>query len=205
MSIILPALPYAESALEPSISAETLKLHHGKHHKGYVDKTNALAQDAGLADASLEEIIAAARKSGDQKLFNQAAQVWNHGFYWQSLTPERTAPSPDLLAAIEKSFGSLAKLQEQWTSAATDHFGSGWAWLVATGDDLAIEDTHDAANPLTGPARPLAVIDVWEHAYYLDQQNQRKAYVEAAVTRLLNWDFAAENFARESMWTYPAG
>jgi Fe-Mn family superoxide dismutase len=204
MPIILAPLPYGTAALEPHISAETVKLHHGKHHAGYVDKTNALAKEADLGATPLEEIIGAARKSGNDQLFNLAAQVWNHGFYWHSLTPEQTKPSAGLGRAIDASFGGLAQLKQELAAAATDHFASGWAWLVATKDKLAIEDTHDAATLARSRKRPLLVIDVWEHAYYLDRQNLRKAYVEAVTGQLLNWDFASANFAAEAGWTYPA-
>jgi superoxide dismutase, Fe-Mn family len=203
MAIILSPLPYAAAALEPHISAETIKLHHGKHHSGYVDKVNRLAKEAGLATASLEEIIAAARKSEDQKLFNQAAQAWNHGFYWPSLATDKNRPSTKLAKAIELSFGSQAALDKQWITAATDHFGSGWAWLMLSKGELAIKTTHDAETLAGGSDIPLAVIDVWEHAYYLDHQNKRHAYVEAAVSQFLNWDFASENFARREPWSYP--
>lgn len=203
MPITLTALPYGAAALEPHISADTIALHHGKHHSGYVDKTNALASQAGLDGSTLEEIIAAARTSDNAKLFNQAAQVWNHGFYWSSLCPEPTKPSAELARAIDDSFGSFAQLKQELTAAATDHFASGWAWLVVSGKGLAIEDTHDAATLGASGKRPLLVIDVWEHAYYLDRQNLRKAYVEAVTGHLLNWDFASRNFAADKPWTYP--
>jgi len=203
MAIILSPLPYAAAALESHISAETIKLHHGKHHGSYVDKVNALAKEAKLADATLEEIISAARKSKDQKLFNQAAQAWNHGFYWSSLAAGKTRPSAELTAAIKDSFGDRAALDKQWSAAATGHFGSGWAWLLLSKGKLSIETTHDAETPVGGSDIPLAVIDVWEHAYYLDHRNKRQAYVEAVLAHLLNWDFASENFARAGQWTYP--
>ena len=204
MAITLMPLPYAADGLEPAISKQTLDKHHGAHHKGYVDKVNTLTADGPLAAAPLEAIIAAARSGKDAKLFNQAAQVWNHGFYWHSLSPARTAPGGALAKALEASFGSLDALKEDLVAAATDHFGSGWAWLMAEGDRLAVSTTHDAETPADGDIVPLLVIDVWEHAYYLDRQNARKAYVDAVVNGLLNWDFAAENFARAKVWTYPA-
>jgi superoxide dismutase, Fe-Mn family len=204
MPIILPSLPYAKAALEPHISAQTLALHHGKHHRAYVDKTNALAKAADQGEARLEEIVRSAHKTKDDKLFNQAAQAWNHGFYWPSLSPEKTKPSTELGKAITASFGDHGTLEAELIAAATDHFGSGWAWLVSTKGKLGIETTHDAATALTGSSVPLVVIDVWEHAYYLDHHNVRKAYVEAAVKHLLNWDFASENFSRGDTWQYPA-
>lgn len=203
MAITLIDLPYPLDALAPAISAETLKKHHGAHHKGYVDKVNSLTKDTNRADASLEQIIVAARNAKDAKLFNQAAQVWNHGFYWHSLAPESAAPPPVLAQAIEESFGGMDAFSEQLAKAAIEHFGSGWAWLVASEDTLSIESTHDADTFADGQANPLLVIDIWEHAYYLDRQNERKAYVDAVVGKLLNWEFAADNLARGTNWTYP--
>lgn len=203
MTIKLPDLPYQQTALAPHISAETLALHQGKHHKGYVDKTNALTKDTSLEGEPLEAIIRAAAET-DDKLFNQASQAWNHGFYWPSMTPEKTMPATGLLTAIEAAFGTLKSLQDELAKAATEHFGSGWAWLLAKGDKLSIEATHDAGSPLLKSSRPLLVIDVWEHAYYLDHQNEREAYAKAVSGELLNWEFASENFARDECWTYPA-
>ncbi|MDE2411020.1 MAG: superoxide dismutase [Sphingomonadales bacterium] len=202
MTITLTPLPYAEAALEPAISAATLAVHHGKHHKAYVDKTNALVAGTGLADAPLEAIVldAVARKDG--KLFNQSAQAWNHGFYWHSLTPERSQPGSELAAAITGSFGSLDDMLTKLVDEGLGHFGSGWAWLMAEGNALSIITTHDAGCPLGQAARPLLVVDVWEHAYYLDRKNDRGAYLKAALG-LLNWRFADENFARSTAWTYP--
>lgn len=204
MPLTLMELPYAADALAPVISPDTLTVHHGKHHKAYVDKTNALAAEAGLADADLEVIIRTAAKDDHAKLFNQAAQVWNHGFYWMSLSPKPSAPGAELAERIKADFGSHDDFVEQFTTAATDHFGSGWAWLNAgTTGKLKIETTHDADCPVTGRSVPLLTVDVWEHAYYLDRKNDRKAYVQAVVAERLNWDFASENFARGAIWTYP--
>lgn len=203
MAIKFPDLPYSQAALAPHISADTLKLHHGKHHKGYVDKTNALTKDTKLDGEPLEAIVRAAAES-NEKLFNQASQAWNHGFYWPSMTADKTKPASGLLSAIEASFGTLESLQDELAKTATEHFGSGWAWLLADGDKLAIEATHDAGSPLLKSARPLLVIDVWEHAYYLDHQNEREAYAKAVSGKLLNWKFASENFARKEFWIYPA-
>lgn len=203
MTIALMPLPYAYDALAPHISDKTLHEHHDRHHQTYVDKVNTAIEGGKLADASLEEIVKAAEGS-DKKLFNSAAQTWNHGFYWHSLSPSASAPSGKLAQAIDRDFGSLDKLKEQLTQTAVDHFASGWAWLVAEGDRLKIVDTHDAGTPITGSANPLLTVDVWEHAYYIDQQSKRPAYVKAVVDNLLNWDFAAENFERGTAWTYPA-
>ncbi|HQS97316.1 MAG: superoxide dismutase [Fe] [Novosphingobium sp. 16-62-11] len=203
MAIILPPLPYADTALEPTISATTLQTHHGKHHKAYVDKTNAAVEGTDLADASLEEIITAAEAKGDKGLFNNSAQSWNHAFYWNSMTAETSAPEGELATAIDSAFGSLEKLQEELASQGAAHFASGWVWLVSKGGKLAVEQTHDAATFGTGDAKPLLVIDLWEHAYYLDHKNLRPAYLKAVIEKHLNWAFAAENLARDGSWTYP--
>jgi Fe-Mn family superoxide dismutase len=204
MAIKLMPLPYDEAALSPHISKQTLELHHGAHHKGYVDKVNKAVSNSPLADVSLEEIVRSADGTGDAALFNSAAQAWNHGFYWHSLTPDASRPSPDLAAAIERDFGSADELGLKLREAAEQHFASGWAWLVANGDRLNVISTHDAGTPLTGKANPLLAIDVWEHAYYIDVQNRRPEHVRAVVENLLNWDFASANFARGTVWTYPA-
>ena len=183
MRIELPRLPYPHDALEPFISARTLEIHHGKHHRAYVDKTNALA---GASGESLEQIIA--RAAGDpakKVLLNNAAQAWNHAFYWRSLRPEGgRAPR------------ELAKWTEALKSAALGHFGSGWAWLVREGPDLKVVTTSNADTPLVHGQVPLLAIDVWEHAYYLDYQERRAEHVAAVVDRLLDWDFAAANLRR---------
>jgi len=202
MAISLPPLPYATDALAPHISAATLGCHHGKHHKAYVDKTNDAIAGTALADAALEKIIHKADEKSDRALFNNAAQAWNHGFYWHSLTPNPCAASAELTAAIEQSFGSVNACKEALAEAAKAHFGSGWAWIVARGDSIEVTDTHDAGTAATEDVRPLVVIDVWEHAYYLDHRNDRPAYVKAATGALLNWSFASDNFARSSAWTY---
>lgn len=204
MAIILPPLPYADDALAPTISATTLQTHHGKHHKAYVDKTNAAIEGTDLADASLEDIIAAAEAKSDQGLFNNSAQSWNHAFYWNSMAPSAITPSGDLASAIDSAFGSLDKLSEELVAQGTAHFASGWVWLVEKGGKLVVEQTHDAATFANGDAKPLLVIDLWEHAYYLDHKNLRPDYLKAVTAKHLNWDFAAENFARDGNWTYPA-
>jgi superoxide dismutase, Fe-Mn family len=202
MAIAHPPLPYAIDALAPHISAETLELHHGKHHKAYVDKANGIIAGTVLADAPLETIIRSAAGDANPALFNNAAQAWNHSFYWNSLSPKNTEPSVALMAAISKNYGSLDGLIAELGETAKAHFGSGWAWLVARGDELVITDTHDAGTAVTQAVRPLLVIDVWEHAYYVDRRNDRPAYVGAVTGNLLNWDFASENFARDSQWVH---
>ncbi len=203
MAIILPALPYAEHALAPIISAITLETHHGKHHKAYVDKTNAAIEGSDHANSSLEQIIAAAQANGDTSLFNNAAQSWNHAFYWNSLSPETSAPKGDLASAIEASFGSLEALKAELLAQGTAHFASGWVWLLARGSSLSVEQTHDAATFATDDAKPVLVIDLWEHAYYLDHKNVRPEYLKGVIEKHLNWEFAAENFSRDSSWVYP--
>lgn len=202
MAIILPPLPYPSDALEPAISAATLEVHHGKHHKAYVDKTNALIAGTDHEALSLEDIIVAADKAKDRKLYNQAAQAWNHGFYWNSLSPDAAAPNDDLSEAIEQAFGSVDEAVSQLVEQGETHFGSGWAWLMADAKAVSVTTTHDAGCPVGGKARPLLVIDVWEHAYYLDRKNDRKAYLKAVADRI-NWTFASDNFGRKGIWTYP--
>ncbi|HEY6511336.1 MAG TPA: superoxide dismutase [Burkholderiaceae bacterium] len=200
MPIELPRLNYTFDALEPHISNTTLKTHHGKHHKAYVDKTNKLIADTPLAGASLEEIVrhAAQRRAHESamnKLFNQAAQAWNHAFYWRSLRPPSNAkPQGALADAIRGSFGSQAQLEEALKTAAVEQFASGWAWLVLDGRTLRVTTTHDADTPMVHGQRPLLAIDVWEHAYYLDYHEKRPEHVTAVIGRLLDWDFATHNF-----------
>jgi len=203
MPVSLIPLPYPTDALAPHISAETLELHHGAHHKGYVDKVNEAIAGSDLADADLETIVRAAEARGDRTLFDNAAQAWNHGFYWHSLAARPGRPSGPLLEAIAGDFGSPERLNEALVEEATGHFASGWAWLVAGEGGLKVISTHDAGTPLTTGEVPLLTIDLWEHAYYLDVQNKRPDYVEAVVENCLNWDFAAENFSRGTAWTYP--
>jgi Fe-Mn family superoxide dismutase len=204
MAIILSALPYADDALSPVISATTLQTHHGKHHRTYVDRTNTAIEGTDLADHPLEAIVAAATATGNKGLFNNSAQTWNHGFYWHSLSPEAQVPEGDLATAIDAAFGSLDALKAELVAQGTAHFASGWVWLVAKDGTLAVEQTHDAAsyNDLSGT--PLLVIDLWEHAYYLDHKNVRPDYLKKVVDGHLNWAFAAENLARGTLWAYPA-
>lgn len=204
MPVSLMPLPYGTDALAPAISAETLAVHHGKHHKGYVDKTNAATADGPLADAPLEAIVAAARID-QPKLFNNAAQSWNHGFYWASLNPAGGAPAGELRMAIERDFGSVEALKAELAQRGADHFASGWVWLASANGRLAVLETHDGDTLADQSAVPLLVIDLWEHAYYLDRQNVRPDYLKAVIDDRLNWDFAAENLARGTAWTYPVG
>jgi superoxide dismutase, Fe-Mn family len=191
----LPPLPYAENAFEPVLSSSTIAIHYGKHHKGYVDTLNRLVVATPFASMSLEEIVVSTSgKPEHVAIFSNAAQAWNHAFYWRSLHPNAPAVnSPTLKARIHASFGSLETLKHELRAAATSKFGSGWAWLVAVGARLMIVTTSNADTPLTRNLRPLLAIDVWEHAYYLDFQNRRAEYVQAVVDRFLNWEFAAEN------------
>ena len=197
MPVVLPPLPYADTALEPYISAETLRSHHGKHHKAYVDKVNTLTEGTSLADADLEAIIQAAKAAGDQKLLNQAGQAWNHDFFWMCLTPGGGKPASDLATMIDRDFGSFGKLQEEFETEALEHFGSGWAWLVLKGGKLAVTSLHDGDCPVVQTdVVPLLTCDVWEHAYYLDYRSERPRFVQAFLQHLANWDFAAVNLAR---------
>jgi Fe-Mn family superoxide dismutase len=195
VTFVLPPLPYAENALEPVISAKTLRIHHGKHHQGYVDTLNQLVAGTPFANQPLKELVlATAGKPEQAALFHNAAQAWNHSFYWRSLSPRGgNVPPLDLKTRIDSIFGDLDSLKEQLGTAATTQFGSGWAWLVLDGAKLRVVKTDNADNPLTAQLKPLLVIDVWEHAYYLDCQNRRADYVKGVIDKLINWEFAAEN------------
>lgn len=203
MAFELIPLPYADDALAPAVSAQTLSFHHGKHHKAYIDKTNAAIDGTDLAGQSLEAVIAVARGT-NQGLFNNAAQSWNHGFYWHSLSADSGAPSDELAAMIDAAFGSLEALKEQLAARGAGHFASGWVWLAEKDGKLSIEETHDGDTLADSGFNPLLTIDVWEHAYYLDHQNARPAYLDAVIGGKLNWAFASDNLARGSAWTYPA-
>jgi Fe-Mn family superoxide dismutase len=184
----LPPLPYAEDALAPVISAETLKLHHGKHHKKYIDTMNQLLEKEPIQATTLEEVVRQAKG----KLFNNAAQAWNHDFYWKSLSPRRQRPAGALLHRLEKDFGSTDKFADLFSQAAIGHFGSGWAWLVEKGGKLEVTSTSNADTPMAHGIRCLLTVDVWEHAYYVDYRNERERYVSAILERL-NWEFAEKN------------
>ena len=198
MKIELPPLPYGDSDLAPHISANTLSFHYAKHHKTYDDKATDMVKGTEFADAELEDIVKATHGKADQKaLFNNAAQAWNHDFYWQSLSPTGGGEPPEALARrISADFGSVGAFRKQWADAATNHFGSGWAWLVLDGGKLKIVTTKNAENPLTQGQQPLLTIDLWEHAYYLDYQYRRADYVDAVLDERINWAFAARNLGQ---------
>ena len=203
MAITLPDLPYDYDALQPFISAATLKVHHGGHHRAYVDKLNALAKDSDLEGLALEAIIrrSAAQAPSDpsaRAVFNNAAQAWNHAFYWRSLRPKAAGGAPEgpLAARIEADFGGEVRFRDLFKAAAAGIFGSGWAWLVEDSGRLAIRVTANADTPIAAGQTPLLVLDVWEHAYYLDYQSRRMGYVEGVVDHLLDWEFAARNLER---------
>lgn len=191
----LPGLPYAEDALDPVISTKTVQYHYGKHHRGYIDTLNKLVANTPLAGQSLKNIIrSTVGRPESRKIFNNAAQAWNHRFYWRSLTPNGGGkPSGDLKARIDGAFGSVSNFKKGMVHAAATRFGSGWVWLVSTNDKLKIVTTGNADLPLAEGTKPLLAIDVWEHAYYLDYQHRRADYVEAVIDKLINWPFAQEN------------
>ncbi|PQA87319.1 superoxide dismutase [Hyphococcus luteus] len=198
MAIELPDLPYSMSALSPHISKKTLEFHHDKHHAAYVDKTNAAIKGTALDDASIEEIVKAAAEKGDQGLFNNAAQTWNHTFYWNSMAPKGGGkPKGDIAAAIDDAFGGYDGFKDAFSDAGATQFGSGWAWLVAKDGKLEVRKTLNAETPLTeAGVTPLLTMDVWEHAYYLDYQNKRPDYIATFLDKLVNWDFANENLSK---------
>jgi superoxide dismutase, Fe-Mn family len=195
MAFTLPDLPFQKEALGDYMSAETLDYHHGKHHKAYVDKTNGMLGDKGLEGAALTEVIRAAKERGDNGLFNNSAQIWNHSFYWQCLAPPQgQRPTGQLAEMIDDTFGStdnlLAKLKEE----AVGHFSNGWAWLVLDRDQLKITSLHDADTPVVYDGmQPLLTLDVWEHAYYIDYRNARPDFAEEVLGNIVNWEFVAEN------------
>jgi Fe-Mn family superoxide dismutase len=193
----LPNLPYADDALSPHISANTLGFHYGKHHKAYVDKLNDLIKGTPMAERPLEQILKEAFSKEDRAVFNSGAQAWNHAFYWKSMRPNGGGlPSGKLKEKIDASFGDFKKFSEEFSSKALNLFGSGWAWLVEEGGKLKVVQTKDADTPLVHGQTPLLTVDVWEHAYYLDYQNRRKDYVQAFMEHLVNWEFAAENLGK---------
>lgn len=191
---VLPPLPYSTDALADVISEDTLLVHYGKHHKTYVEQLNKGIEGSGFEALTLDEVIRrTAHEPDSASLFNNAAQAWNHAFYWHSLRPQGGEIPSELRQLIDGSFGSVDECKQALASAATGQFGSGWAWLVQDGEKLRVIATHDADNPLTHGLIPLLAIDVWEHAYYLDFQNRRVDYVKALIDKLLNWDFAQAN------------
>jgi superoxide dismutase, Fe-Mn family len=200
---VLPDLPYAKEALEPTMSAETLTFHHDKHHATYVKTLNELLGDE--TPSSLEAVI---KSVGPGKIFNNAAQSWNHAFFWDSMTPEKTAPEGDLAAAIDAAFGDVAGLKDAFVKEGVGHFASGWVWLVVEGAALKVISTHDAATTVSlAGVTPLLVCDVWEHAYYIDRRNDRKAFLEGWFDALPNWSLAARQLAaaggQGELWAYP--
>ena len=202
MAYKLPPLPYDYTALEPYISKRTLEFHHDKHHAAYVNKYNAAVDGTDMADKPIEEVIKAI--AGDPSktgIFNNAAQAWNHSFYWQCMKPGGGGtPTSALADKIKADFGSFEKFVEAFKSAGATQFGSGWAWLVLDGGTLKVTKTLNAENPITGGQTPLLTMDVWEHAYYLDYQNRRPDYINDFISKLVNWDFVAENLAAASQF-----
>jgi superoxide dismutase, Fe-Mn family len=197
VTFMLPDLPWPKNALEPHISAKTFDYHHGKHHKAYVDKANELVIGTGLEGKTLEEVIIEAKKKNLGPLFNNAAQIYNHNLFWESMAPNGggTPPQP-LLDKINESFGSFDKFKEQFVAAGVGQFGSGWVWLVESGGKLEIVKTPNAETPLTDGKKPLLVCDVWEHAYYLDYQNRRADFLKVFVEKLANWQYASNNLKK---------
>jgi Fe-Mn family superoxide dismutase len=196
----LAPLPWDEDALAPTISSNTIAFHYHKHHQTYVDTLNKLVQGTKYADMKLEEIVRATQGASDPKekqLFNNAGQVWNHDFYWHSLTPAKTGASAQLDSAIAAAFGSKDELIARLAEAGKTQFGSGWAWLVSKDGKLAVEKTANAETPMAKGVNCLLTVDVWEHAYYLDYQNARPKYLEAVLGKILNWEFASENLTKE--------
>ena len=196
----LAPLPWDEDALAPAISANTIAFHYHKHHQAYVDTLNKLVQGSAYAEMKLEQIVqksAGAADAKEKQIFNNAAQVWNHDFYWRSLNPAKTEPSGQLDSAIAAAFGSREDLIARFAEAGKTEFGSGWAWLVSKGGKLSIEKTPNAETPMVKGVNCLLTVDVWEHAYYLDYQNARPKYLEAVLGKLLNWEFASENLTKE--------
>jgi Fe-Mn family superoxide dismutase len=201
----LSKLPYAADALAPAMSADTLNTHHGKHHAKYVETTNTLVEELGIQADSLEAVVAEARSRGAKKLFNNAAQTWNHGFFWLSLTPTAQTPGGKLAEAIERDFGGLDGLRKAFIDEGVNHFASGWVWLASRKGKLEVLSTHDGETLADrSELVPLLVCDVWEHAYYLDYKNDRKTFLDTFFDRLAAWDFAARLYETEDHWRYPA-
>jgi Fe-Mn family superoxide dismutase len=206
MMIILPELPYAYEALSPTISADTMHTHRDKHHAKYVETANKLVADAGLEGRSVEDIIAEAERRGLSKLFNNAAQAWNHAFFWDCMTPNRRAPGGEITGAVERAFGDLAGLKQRFVDEGADHFASGWVWLAADGAELTVLSTHDAGTLAHDRRTPLLVCDLWEHAYYLDYKQDRKGFLERWFDNVANWEFAEAQYAaaqgRQEPWSF---
>jgi Fe-Mn family superoxide dismutase len=190
-----PPLPYAEDALAPQISARTVGLHYGKHHKGYFDKLNQLVPGTKYADMRLEEVVAAAKKDGDDKIFNQAGQAWNHVFYWEQFKGGPDAPEGEFASAVERDFGGFEALVSAFGKEADNVFGTGWIWLVSDGGKLALKGYQAAGNPLPDGLNPIVGIDLWEHAYYLDYENRKADHIKAVLAERVNWAAAGERLA----------
>jgi superoxide dismutase, Fe-Mn family len=200
----LPDLPYSYEALTPFVSSKTMHLHHDKHQKAYVDATNALVAEKGLGSMALEDLVRYAAEAGDkeQPLFNQSAQAWNHGFFWECMaTPQGQKPQGNLAALIDASFGSLQALRDKFVSQGVGQFGSGWVWLVHRDGDLQVITTHDGGTALVSNSTPILVCDVWEHAYYLDYLNVRRDFLEKWFDNVANWAFAASQFEAAKLGT----
>ena len=195
MAFVLPELPYSKDALGEFMSAETLTYHHDKHHNAYVVKTNELIGEKGLEGRSLLDVIRTAKANGDQTLYNQSAQIWNHSFYWQCLAPsEGQRPNGQLAMMIDDAFGSSENLLAALKKEAVGHFSNGWAWLVLDRDQLKVTSLHDADTPVAYDGmKPLFTLDVWEHAYYIDYRNVRADFAEKVLGNIINWDFVAQN------------
>lgn len=205
----LPPLPYGVRDLQPHLGEETLRVHHGRHHAKYVENLNRLLAEGGQTGASLEEVLRAARKAGQTALFNNAAQTWNHSFFWESMTPRESAPGGALAEAITAKFGSLAKLRERFLAEGTGHFGSGWVWIVVRNGGLEVVSTHDADTPVVDDTViPLLTCDVWEHAYYIEHRQDRAGWLAVWWDRLANWRLAERQYdaahGRSERWTFPA-
>jgi superoxide dismutase, Fe-Mn family len=206
----LPDLPYDAGALEPHISRTTMETHHGKHHAAYIKNMNAILAERADAPRSLEAVVRLAAGEGNKKLFNNSAQAWNHGFFWQSLSPDaQGGPSGGLKAAIEKAFGSLDAFTDEAKTKGAGHFASGWLWLVSDRNGVvSLTDLHDAATPITDASlTPLLVCDLWEHAYYLDYKNERPKFLDAFLSKLASWRFAEAQFeaarSGNAGWVFP--
>ena len=195
MAFQLPELPYSKDALAPHVSAETLEFHWGKHHRAYVTKTNGFIEEKPtLQGASLVDVIKSAKQAGDNKLFNNSAQLWNHSFFWQCLSPEKQQPGGRLAELVNDAFGGTEQMLQKLGDEAVNHFSNGWAWLVLDRDQLKITSLHDADTPLVHDGLvPLFTLDVWEHAYYIDYRNERPKFVTSVLSNIVNWDFVAQN------------
>ncbi|MCP5386876.1 MAG: superoxide dismutase [Novosphingobium sp.] len=205
----LPPLPYGYQDLQPHLGEETLHVHHDRHHAKYVENLNHLLSGQSLAPTSLEDVIRSAARTGNAALFNNAAQAWNHSFFWESMTPRSAGPEGRLAEAIVKTFGSPEKLRERFIAAGLGQFGSGWVWIVARNGVLEVLSTHDAQTPISDTTTiPLLTCDVWEHAYYIEHRQDRAAWLTDWWSKLANWRFAEKQFAaatgQGSLWSFPA-